>query len=129
MKEMTTSSGEVHGLINQLPNSVTKEQEIKPSVKEKFDKKKKEDHRLVKVTYLHRDGANEGLSRAYMNYAGDTIQLWRFIHDYEYEIPKGLMDDVNNSKLEQRSEVCDVNGVPTKKDGKAIRIHRFVGVL
>lgn len=128
---LKTDNGEEHGLINSVSNSVKAEDAYKgmtPETKAKAEKLRKEESRLVNARYINHRGSNERLEKPYCRWAGDQIQSWKFIPEYTYEVPVGLINEVNASRLAQRSEVLDANGVPTKKDGKGVRIHEFVPV-
>jgi len=133
MSLMVTSSGEQHGLINSVGNSVPADHRFKnmePKLKAKAEKQYDEDHRIVKARYLNHRGSHERLSKPYCRYAGDPIQTWNFIPGETYDLPKGLVDEVNdpNKRLARRSEILDSNGTPTKKDGQSERIHEFVPI-
>lgn len=125
------ASGEEHGLINTIGNSVAEDGMKRFAEKDRpsFEKKKKEDETIVYRMYLHSKQGTERLERPYMNWAGQPITMWKFIHGHEYWLPKGLVDDVNKQPpLPQRSEVLDANGVPSKMEGKGEKLHRFVQV-
>ena len=125
---LRTENGEEHGLINTLPNSVPYDGMKKFAEKDRpsMEKMKKDDARLIKARYVNSRGTNEKLERPYCRWAGQAITMWKFLHNHIYELPKGLVDEVNKSPgLAKRSEICDVNGVPTKKDGEAEKIHQF----
>lgn len=131
MIEMTTPSGEKHGLVNVLANSSPDNgfKNMSEVAKAKAEKMKKEDNRKVKARYLNHNGEHERLEKPYCRWAGDPIMMWRFIPGHVYEVPLGLVNEINNSPgLPQRSEVLDSNGVPTKRDGANKRIHEFVPV-
>lgn len=127
---MVTASGEQHGLINQVANSVKAEdgfKNMKPELKEQCEKQKKHDNKLIKARYLNTRGDHERLTKPYCKYAGDPIQTWHFIPNYEYDVPRGLVEEVNASKgLPRRSEVLDASGKPTTKDGNPEKLHQFV---
>jgi hypothetical protein len=94
-----------------------------------MEKKKKEAEKIVKARYLNSRGINERLERPYMEFEGQPITMWRFLHNHVYEVPKGLVDDVNKQPPEiKRSEILDVNGQPTKIDAKGDKLHTFVPV-
>lgn len=129
MEEMKTSWGEKHGLINSVANSVQDHggKPISAKIKEKYLKQKEEDARIVKARYINHRGQNERLTKPYCKYAGDPIQTWHFVPDHVYDVPKGLVDEVNNNPgLARRSDLLDSKGVPMLKDGKPERIHEFV---
>lgn len=127
---MVTASGEQHGLINSVGNSVKDNgfQHFEPKYKEVMEKNKKSDAKLIKARYLNKNGPGERLTRPYCRYAGDPIQTWHFIPGKEYEVPKGLVDEVNNKKEMKRSGLCNVDGVPLAKDEEMESIHSFVPV-
>lgn len=78
---LSTASGEAHGLINTLTNSVPFDEfkNMKPEHKKDLEKQKKEDARLVKAEYMNSRGRHERLTKPYCKYAGDPIQIWHFI--------------------------------------------------
>jgi hypothetical protein len=129
-----TPNGVEHGLINTLGNSVPDNGFKRFAEKDRvwMEKEKKEKEKMVNVRYLHAHGDNpEGtqqwLERPYMEYEGQPITVWRFLHDHVYTIPKGLMDMVNKQPaLPRRSEIVNQNGKPTNVEGKGTKIHRFV---
>ena len=126
-----TESGEQHGLINTVANSVKDEnfKHMTPENKAKAEKLRKEESKLVKARYINHRGSHERLTKPYCHWAGDPIQTWHCIPDHVYDIPKGLVDEVNGNKgLPRRSEVLDAKGMPTSKDGKSEKIHEFVPV-
>lgn len=129
---LVSKTGEKHGLINTVANSVPDNgfAHMKPEMKTKCEKMRKDDARIVKARYMNHRGQNERLTKPYMRWAGDPIETWHFIPGEEYELPKGLVDEVNDprKKLAQRSEVLDASGKPTLKDGPGERIHEFVPV-
>ncbi len=129
---LVAANGEQHGLINSVANSVKAEdgfKNMKPELKAQCEKQKKEDSKIIKARYINKRGDNERLTKPYCKYAGDPIQTWHFIPGKEYDVPKGLVEEVNSSKgLPRRSEVLDAKGVPTVKDGAPELIHQFVPV-
>jgi hypothetical protein len=132
MKEMETETGEKHGLINMLANSVPFDDFAKmdPKTKAECQKMKAHDSKIVKARYINHRGANERLSRPYMRWAGDPIQMWNFIPDQEYEVPRGLVDEVNDKRRipKKMSGLLDANGKALLVDQPGQRIHEFVAV-
>jgi hypothetical protein len=128
---LVTSSGEQHGLINTVGNSVPDDNFKRFAEKDRvaMEKLKKEECRMVKARYLNSRGPHEKLEKPYCRWAGQPITMWKFLHDHVYEVPKGLIDEVNRSPgLPKRSEILDANGKPTIKDGTPERLHSFVPV-
>lgn len=125
-------TGLQHGCINTVGNSVPDNgfkhfaEKDRPSM----EKKKKDDEKIVKAQYLHKEGGNERLERPYMMYAGQPITMWRFFHGETYDVPKGLVDDVNSphKREKKRSGLLDSKGVPTESDSSGEMLHRFVPV-
>lgn len=129
---LVTATGEEHGLINKIGNSVPADDSFKHMSKENAAKAKelrKKDAELVKARYLNSRGPNERLEKPYCRYAGDPICFYRLIPGEVYELPRGFIDEIEQSPgLAVRSEVLDAQGVPTKREGKAEKIHTLVPV-
>lgn len=127
-----TSGGLEHGLINTLGNSVKEDNMSRFAEKDRpaMEKLKKEQLRMVKAQYLHKDGGQERLEKPYMQWAGQPIQMWRFLHGHTYEVPKGLVDEVNdpNKRTKKRSGLLDKNEKPLETDQFDELMHRFVPV-
>ena len=132
MREMETETGEKHGLINVLANSVPFDDFAKmdPKTKAECQKMKAHDSKIVKARYINHRGANERLSRPYMRWAGDPIQMWNFIPDQEYEVPRGLVDEVNDKRRipKKMSGLLDAQGKALLVDQPGQRLHEFVAV-
>ena len=123
-----TESGEEHGLIKKVANSVPFDdfKHMKPDIKTACEKQKAHDHKMIKARYHNHRGQHERLTKPYCRWSGDPIETWHFIPGQVYEVPQGLVEEVNKSPgLAVRSEVVDVNGQPTKKDGANEKIHEF----
>mgnify|MGYP001606337205 FL=1 len=134
---MATASGEMHGLINTLTNSVEFNdfKYMKPEVKTRLEKEKKEDARIVKMEYINKKGNHERLTKPYCKYAGDPIQIWHFIPNKTYEIPLGLVKEVNQIRMPIRSGLMEVDGEKVNKDGSPLSkdlegdwVHKFIPV-
>ena len=136
---MSTASGELHGLINTLTNSVPFDdfKNMKPEHKKDIERQKKEDSRLVKAEYMNSRGRHERLTKPYCKYAGDPIQIWHFIPGKVYEVPMGLVNEVNdkNKIMKRREGLVSVDGESIKKDETPLNkdeegewLHRFSAV-
>lgn len=134
---MATAGGEVHGLINTLTNSVPFDdfKNMKPEHKKELERQKKEDSKLVKVEYMNSRGKHERLTKPYCKYAGEPIQIWHFIPGKVYEVPLGLVNEVNDASkhIPKRSGLVSVDGEnvnkdesPLDKDQEGDWLHRFV---
>ncbi len=122
----TLPNGETHGLINTLANSVPNKDfaNFKEKDRESMKKAKAADAKMVKVRYINSRGGVEQLCKPYMRWQGDNIAMYRLIHNHIYEIPQGLVNEINgNPGLVKRSELLDVNGLPSIKDGSGEKIH------
>lgn len=129
-KKYVTASGEEHGCINYLGNSC-EDNDFKyatAAMKEKLKAQRKDESRIVAVTYINMKGSNERLQKPYMRWAGDPITMWNLIPNETYEVPYGFVKEINEEALglAKRSEILDEHGVPTKRDDKAEKIHRLV---
>lgn len=134
---LATASGELHGLINTLTNSVAPDdfKNFKPEHKKELEKQRKEDARIVKAEYLNSRGRHERLTKPYCKYAGDPLQVWHFIPGHSYDVPMGLVNEVNDKTkvMKRRSGLQEVdgktilqNGAPIEKDEDGEWLHRFV---
>ncbi len=126
-----TAAGEQHGHINTFANSVQFNdfKHMDPATKAKCEKLKKEESRIVKAQYLNSRGKHERLTKPYCRWAGDPIQIWHFIPGKTYDVPKGLIDEVNAQKIIIREGRCDEDGDnPTKRDEVDAPLHQFVPV-
>lgn len=134
---MATASGEEHGIINVLTNSVQFDdfKHMKPEHKKELERQKKEDARIVKAEYMNSRGMHERLTKPYCKYAGDPIQIWHFIPGKTYEVPLGLVNEVNdkNKVMKRREGLVSIDGEPTRKDQSPLDrdeegewLHKFV---
>ena len=124
-----TASGEQHGLINRLANSVEDNgfAHMDGATKAKAEKLRKEESRMVKAQYLNSRGKHERLTKPYGRWPGDPIEIWHFIPGKTYEVPMGLINEVNAQKIVSREGKCDENGDnPLTKDQEEEPLHRFV---
>lgn len=136
---MATASGEQHGLINTLTNSVPADdfKNFKPEHKKELERQKKEDARIVKAEYMNSRGRHERLTKPYCRYAGDPLQIWHFIPGRVYEVPMGLVNEVNDAtkKIPKRSGLVSIDGQALRKDESPIErdeegewLHKMVAV-
>jgi len=136
---LATAGGEMHGMINTLTNSVPFDdfKNMKPEHKKELEKQKKEDSRLVKAEYMNSRGRHERLTKPYCKYAGDPIQIWHFIPGHVYEVPLGLVKEVNdkNKIMKKRSGLVSIDGNAVTKDENPLSddqegdwLHRFSAV-
>lgn len=126
-----TKSGFSHGLINFFANSV-KESPIKDAkIKEKLEKEKKRDEEVLSVRYINRKEREGRLERPYMKYAGDPVTQWIFLSNETYDVPRGLVEDVNkmHTFAKKRSDILDKDGIALEQDDSADIEHEFVGVI
>jgi len=139
MITLVTASGEQHGLINTLTNSVPFDEfkNMKPEHKKQMEAEKKEDARIVKAEYMNFRGRHERLTKPYCKYAGDPIQIWHFIPGKIYEVPLGLVKEVNDKSkhLKKRSGLMEVDGKQVNQDGSPLAhdedgewLHRFSAI-
>jgi hypothetical protein len=134
---MSTASGELHGLINTLTNSVAFDEfkNFKPEHKRELEREKKEDSKIVEVEYMNSRGRHERLTKPYCKYAGDPIQVWHFIPGKTYKVPLGLVKEVNDNRkyIPKRSGLVSIDGQALKKDESPLDkdeegdwLHKFV---
>lgn len=126
-----TSSGEKHGLIGVVANSVPNSEgkRFKEPHKVSMQKLRDEESRMVKVQYINTKGPEQRLERPYMRWDGDPILSYKFIPEQIYEIPKGLVDEINNKRNPKRSGLIDPKTKePIMMDKMEHSEHRFVPV-
>jgi hypothetical protein len=82
-------------------------------------------------------GRQERLTKPYCKYAGDAIQIWHFIPGKTYEVPFGLVDEVNdkNKIMKKREGLLEVDGKPVQntqaplsRDEEGDFLHKFIPV-
>jgi hypothetical protein len=117
-----TATGEEHGLVNTLTNSVVFDdfKNMTPTHKAQCEKQKKEDSRMVKVKYINIKGNHERLTKPYCRYAGDPILQYNLIPGHVYELPMGFINEVNQMKKKKRSGLVEVDGNKMKTDGSPL---------
>lgn len=117
---MATASGEQHGLINTLTNSVPFDdfKNFKPEHKKEMERLKKEKARVVKAEYMNARGRHERLTKPYCAGSGEPIQIWHLIPGKVYELPLGFIEEVNDKHkiLPKRSGLVSLDGNPINKD-------------
>ena len=127
---MVTEFGEQHGLVNTLANSCpdTGFKKMEPGTKTKCEKMRKDESRMVKARYINHRGNHERLSKPYMRWEGDPIQMYHLIPGHTYDLPYGFVKEINEARgLEQRSDQV-VDGQVRKKDGNPLKIHELVPI-
>lgn len=136
---LSTASGELHGLINTLTNSVPFDEfkHFKPEHKKELERQRKEDSKIVKAEYMNSRGKHERLTKPYCKYAGDPIQIWHLIPGKIYEVPMGFINEVNDEKkkMPKRSGLVSVDGnlinkdeSPLTRDEEGDWLHKMVPV-
>lgn len=127
---MKTLSGEEHGLIKVLGNSVPDNdfKRFKEKDRPAMKKQKEEDGKMVKAIYINIKGSDQRLPMTYNKWDGDPLLAYKFIPDQEYEVPKGLVEQVNAKKINKRSGIVGLNGQPMLMDQLVSSEHRFVPV-
>lgn len=127
---LVTASGEEHGLVKTLPNSVRDDnfKSMEPSTKAEAEKLRKEESKMVKARYINHRGAHERLQKPYMRWAGDPIKCYNLIPGQVYDLPYGFVEEVNESPgLPQRGQQ-EVDGKYYENDRAPIRIHELVPI-
>lgn len=137
MITLVTASGEEHGLINRLSNSVEDHgyKHMKPERKKHLEADRKRDKEKVRAEYMNSRGPHERLTKPYCRYAGDPIEVWHFIPGKIYEVPFGLVKEVNdkNKILKRRAGLVSEDGKDLKMGGSPIEsdtdgewLHKFI---
>lgn len=115
---MVTPAGELHGLINTLGNSVAFDdfKHMDPKTKAACEKEKKEDSKMVKAKYINARGKHERLQKPYCRWSGEPIRMYNLIPGYIYDLPLGMVKEVNGKKTIKRSGLVSVDGQSLKSD-------------
>ena len=131
-----TGTGETHGMIDQLPNSVPFD-DFKSAPAENKEKLRKElAHRkkLVKGRYINYRNQTERLEKVFCAGPGEPIQIWKLIPERVYELPLGFIEEVNASFMPVRADLVSVDDVDINKDGSPLakdrieKIHEIVPI-
>jgi hypothetical protein len=124
-----TARGEEHGLVNVLGNSVQGDgmKRFSSEHKEQMKKLKEEECRIVKARYINHRGSHERLTKPYCRWAGEPIQMWHFIPGQEYEVPYGLVKEVNEGHLEKPKDPELIQESVGLIEGRH-RIHEFIPI-
>ena len=134
-----TAAGEEHGLINTLANSVPFDEfkSMKPEYKKQMEAEKKEDNKIVKAEYMNSRGRHERLTKPYCKYAGDPILIFHLIPGKVYELPYGMIKEVNDASkyVPKRSGLVSIDGSSVNKDESPLSkdeagdwLHRLVPI-
>ncbi len=137
---LVTAGGEQHGLINTLTNCVPFDEfkNFKPEHKKEMESQKKENAKIVKAEYMNARGRHERLVKPFCLGSGEPIQIWNFIPGKTYDVPLGLVNEVNdkNKRMPKRSGLVSVDGeavrkdeAPLDKDEEGEWLHKFVSVV
>ncbi len=123
-----TTSGEEHGLMKVVSNSVVDSEgkRFKEKDREAMKKQRAEDSKMVRVTYINTKGSKFPFEIPYCMWDGDPILSYKFLADQDYDIPKGLMDLVNKKRIQKRSGLLDKSGKELMQDTQEPYEHRFV---
>lgn len=127
---LVTANGEEHGLVNTLPNAVKDNgfEHMDPKTKTEAEKLRKEEARMVKARYINHRGSHERLDKSYMRWAGDPIRVYHLIPGQTYDLPYGLVKEINdNPGLKKRGEQI-VDGKFVQNDMSPLKIHELVPV-
>jgi hypothetical protein len=122
-----TGYGEEHGLLRTIPNSCKEGfKGMSPEDKAAAEKEKKNDAKMVKCRYFNRQSRDGILEKPYCRYAGEPIQIWKFLSDYEYTVPYGLFKEVNDTKRPKRDNEEDSRRKP--RDSSPETIHELIAI-
>ena len=121
-------SGEEHGLLKVVGNSVpdSEGKRFKEKDRAPMASLRKEQSKMVKCQYINKKGNSERLEMTYCLWDGDPLLTYKFVPDQEYEIPKGLVEMVNNKKTMKRSGLLDAKGKALMTDVAEGTEHRFI---
>lgn len=129
---LLTPEGTEHGLLRRVRNSVQEDKAKRdPKQKAEYQKRREHDSKKVTARYLNHPNPDNGtLTVPYVKYAGDPIEIYKFLTGYNYEVPRGLVDQVNESsmKMQPIEEEDDGRGNVIAKKRPNKRVHEFIPV-
>lgn len=131
MKKFREKSGQEHGLMETLSNAVPDHgfKNLSEKNRKVMLDRKKNDLELVKVRYQNMDNQEYGVwEGSYCDYPGEPIRMFRFLHGFEYEIPRGLAKKINALGMPIRSDLVDSTGKYYEKEGEIKKTHQLVPV-
>jgi len=118
---MVTPSGEQHGFLENLPNAVPFDdyKNYEPSKREEMKKKHKNDAKIVRARFINHQYKDEAIPKVYCR-PGQPLQKWLFIPGYEYSVPLGLVEEVNQSRQNLRAGLQSIDGKDVNKNGSPV---------
>lgn len=113
-----TASGEEHGLVKVLANSVpfNEYKRFKEKDRPSMEKLHKDQSKMVKVMYINKKSNTERKEMVYNLWDGDPLLGYKFIPDHEYDVPLGLIHMVNKKKKQKRTGLVDKNNKALMQD-------------
>ena len=125
-----TESGEQHGLLKTLANSVPASAKDNVKNKKEYESIQKENARIVSARYINHRNKLEPLEIPYNAGPGEPLYMYRFIPNYTYRIPLGLVNQVNTQgKVFQRKKISDENDAPEALESNFPKqVHEMVPV-
>jgi hypothetical protein len=123
-----TLSGIEHGLMKVVANSVPDNEfkRFKEKDRPAMQKLKADQCKMKKVIYINTKGRKDPYERPYCKWDGDPILSYKFLPEHEYEVPQGLIDEVNALRVNKRSGLLDAFERPILKDEVEPSEHRFI---
>lgn len=132
MERQVTESGEEHGMMRVLPNSISdhKYQNLKDPHKAEMNKRHKRAMELVEVEYINLQNQENGRFEGWYgaSWPGEPIRKFKCLTGERYVIPRGLMEQVNEDMgYRERTGLVKPDGTELKNDSaKKIQTHRFI---
>lgn len=125
-----TPKGMEHGLVKVVSNSVPDNEfkRFKEKDRPAMQKLKADQCKMKKAVYINTKGKKDPFERPYCNWDGDPILSYKFLPEHEYEVPQGLIDEVNALKTHKRSGLLGPNEMPLLNDEVEPSEHRFIPV-
>jgi hypothetical protein len=101
--QQVAADGTLHGLMDELANDSQESDmnKLNERIKNECQMRKEDDATVLRARYLNKHGRGEWMDKAYCRWPGDRIQIWRLLHGHEYDLPKGLINEVNNGAVDQ----------------------------
>jgi hypothetical protein len=93
-----------------------------PENASKCRKETKKRAEIVRGRYINHIYPTERLEKSYINGPGEPICQYKLIPGYEYDLPRGFIEEVNgNPGLPQREGLQEVDGKAVNNDATPLR--------
>lgn len=125
-----TAAGEQHGLVKTVANSVPASAKESITKKKEYEGIQKENEKVVSARYINHRNKLEPLDVPYNAGPGQPLHMYRFLPNYTYRIPLGLVKQINTQgKIYQGKYISEDNDAPDALESNTPKqVHEMVPV-